>query len=172
MATTRAYSGTWRSSLLLQILATIDASGGEAVNKQDSVTFAASGGTAPTITGWLNGALSVTGAITLLLAHATDPLQGAGDATYSPGFTVAGSKPKLLRIVNTHASASLVVSRPVNGFPFPDAQGDAITIPAGGKIMMEWPAGLATLSTGSNDALTLTPSTGTVTGEITVVYGD
>ncbi|MGV3721981.1 MAG: hypothetical protein ACO1SX_13800 [Actinomycetota bacterium] len=172
MATTRTYSGSRTRKLVLQILATVDASGGEAVNKQDTTTYAASGGTQPTITGWLNGALSVTGAITLLLAHATDPLQGAGDAAYSPGFTPAGAKVKYIRIKNTHASASLVASRPANGLPFLDAENDAITILAGSTIELEYNAGLAALTTTSNDALLLTPSTGTVTGEITVVYGD
>lgn len=174
MALTVTYSGTMQ--LILDVLAafSVDATGGQRGKVSRTITLSASGGTAPTVSGFLVGTLSVTGAQDILLAHATDPLQSAGDATYSSGFTVASTKIKAIWIRNTHATAALTVARgAANGCPIFDAAGDAVTLLGGGDglLLLTFPAGTAALTTGSNDKLTLTPSTGTVTAEIMVIYG-
>lgn len=171
MAVTPTFSGTHVSYPSFRIAKSGDKGGADTYDEQVSVTWAVTGGTAPTGEGVLNGSLSVTGAQDILLAHATDPLQACGDSTYSEGFAPAGKKLKYLRIRNTHATASLKVERGTNGLPVFDATGDSITIPAGGYVEWYFPAGTAALTTGSNDKLTLTPSTGTMTGEIIAVYG-
>jgi hypothetical protein len=136
-----------------------------------AAVFAAAGGTAPTLSGFLKGILT-TAAGDILLAHATDPFQSMGSAEYSPGFTVASSKLKLLVIRNTHASISFAVARKsTNGLPIFDAASDAVTVTAGGCFVYYNPAGTAALTTGSNDALTITPVSGNPTAVLSAFYG-
>ncbi len=138
----------------------------------DAINFAAAGGSAPTISGWLYGTVTLTEAVTLLLAHATDPFQGAGDSLYSLGFTVASSKLKLLYIKNTSESQTIAVARgATNGLPIFDAASDAITLAVGDILCLYKKAGTAALTTGSNDGLTLTPSLTGATAIICAVYG-
>ncbi len=109
----------------------------------------------------------------LLLAHATDPLQGMGDAAYAPGFTVASSKLKTLVIQNTDSTDSITVARgAANGLPVFDAASDAITLAPGDFFIYHKKAGTAALTTGSNDKLTISVSAGSPTFEIMAIYGD
>lgn len=172
MSVTRTTSGTLSLKTLLGTLVTGDWGGGEALNSAITITLAATGGAAPTVTGWMKGTLSLSGAVTLLLAHATDPLQGAGDATYSPGLTVASSKLKGLIIkVDSSSGGNLTIERPANPLPIFNALGDALTLDPGGMFVFFLEDGTAALTTGSNDALLITPSAGTVTGTIIALYG-
>lgn len=174
MAVTTAYSGSHVVQIRFTATLSGDKSGLETVKDDLSITWAAAGGTAPTLTGALYGPISVTGAQDILLAHATDPLQGTGDATYTEGGTPSAgvSKLKFLRVRNTHATATLAVARKAaNGLPIFSAASDAIVIEPGGYWDWYAPAGSAALTTGSNDGLTLTPSAGTVTGFLMAAYG-
>jgi len=172
MATTVTYSGVMRLAVELIGRFTVDTTGGRTAKTDQTINWSAAGGSDPTLAGFLAGTVSVAGATDLLLAHATDPFQGGGDAAYSDGFTVAGSKLKLLWIRNTHATGSLTVARKAtNGLPVFDAASDAVTIQPGGIWMTYLPTGTAALTTGSNDGLTVTPSSGTVTAEVVVAYG-
>lgn len=173
MAVTTAYAG----NLTLDITGTATL-GGDAAGTQripalaKAITFAASGGTAPTIAGWMYGTGTFTGAVTCLLAHATDPLVGAGDAGYSIGFTVASSKLKLLYIENTHASIALTIARAAtNGLPIFDTAGDSVPLAAGDILCLYVKAGTAALTTGSNDGLTITPGSSGGTCTIIALYG-
>lgn len=56
-------------------------------------TLAASGGDAPTISGFLAGSI-IAAAGDLLLAHDTDPFGSMGSAAYSAGFSPASAKIK------------------------------------------------------------------------------
>lgn len=171
MATTYTYSGQLVTSLEGSVTFSGDATGTQKGSGGGSVAFAASGGTAPTTSGFLKGTLTISAPGDILLAHATDPFQGFGDAVYASGFTVAGSKLKSLLIRNTGSSGSVVIIRAAaNGLPIFQAAGDGIELAAGDVFLWHKTAGTAALTTGTNDALTLTP-TGTATLEVTAVYG-
>lgn len=172
MAVTTTYSGGLALNIALNAALGGDRVGSDGISEILSIAFAAAGGTAPTLSGFLKGDLSVTGAQDLLLAHATDPLQSAGDAGYPAGFTVAGTKLKLLYIRNSHATATLTVARKAtNGLPIFVAASDGIIIEPGGHLLWYAPAGSVALTTGSNDGITLSPSAGTVTGVLVAAYG-
>lgn len=172
MATTTTYSGNLDLTLALRGAYSADSTGGRVLKRTEAIVFAAAGGTAPTLSGFLNGTGTFAGAVTLLLAHATDPFQGAGDAVYSDGFTVAGARLKVLCIEHTGASGTLTIARAAaNGLPLFDAASDAVTLDPGGILLIYLKTGTATLTTGSNDGLTITPSAGTITADISVAYG-
>lgn len=139
---------------------------------EDAVTAQLAAGVWPTPAGALKGTWSSSGAASLLLAHATDPFQGAGDAGYSEGFTPGtGYEVFFIRIRNTHASAYLKVEMgATNGFPLFDAAGEGAKVYAGGHMDFSNPAGWGAIESGVSDLLTLTPETGTVTAVITVFY--
>jgi hypothetical protein len=149
-----------------------DRDGGEEARAALSVAFAPTGGTAPTLSGFLKGTVAAA-AGDLLLAHATDPLQGMGDARYSEGFAVAGTKLKLLFIQNNDPTNSVTIIRgAANGLPIFAAAGDGLTILPGGVLFLYDPAGLtAALVSGSNDKLTASVSGGTPSCEIICGYG-
>lgn len=176
MAGTATYSGTLKIEAALKAVLGGDWNGTQKnPTLADLITFAAAGGAAPTLAGWMYGTITfVDGvAVDALLAHATDPLQGCGDAGYSLGFTVAGSKLKYLYVKNTHATLSLTVARKATlGLPIFDAASDAVTLAPGDIFVLYKKAGTAALTTGSNDGLTLTPSaTGGLTATILAAYG-
>ncbi len=172
MATTYSYSGSLLFTLLASVAFSGETTGTQQSKKQLTITFDPSGGDAPTISGFLSGSLSFSGSVDMLLADPTDPTQAAGTAAYSPGFTVAGSKIKAFYLRNTSTTASITIARgAANGVPIFDAASDAITIPAGGMIYIEYRAGTAALTTTSNDKLTRTSSSGTATADMVVIYG-
>lgn len=175
MAVATTMSGSLALSLLAQAAYGTDWGGTATAKVTDTVSFAASGGTDPTIAGFLKGTGSISGAVDMLLAHATDPLQGAGDATYSTGYAPSGvGKIKAIYLQNTTAAGggNLTVARgAANGAPIFDTAGDSITLPPGGIALLYFKTGTAVITTGSSDKVTVTPSTGTVTFTILVVYG-
>lgn len=168
-ATTYTFSGKYNMTLEGKLLFGGDKAGEEKVTATQGISLTPS--TAPTITGFLKGTFSVSGGTDLLLAHATDPLQGAGDAQYSSGFTVAGSKIKLLYIEVLTGAILTVARASSNGLTLLSAASDAIPLTIGDILQIYRKAGGDALTTGSNDALTLTPSAGTITGTIVVLYG-
>lgn len=173
MAITTTYTGTFTLDMLANAALTGDAAGNYRLPAlAKAVTFAAAGGTAPTIAGFMYGIGTFTGVTHILLAHATDPLQGAGDCGYSLGFTVAGSKLKLLYIENTHATITLRVAREATlGLPIFVAGSDAVDLPPGGIFCLHFPAGTAALTTGSNDGLAVTPTDTGCTALFIALYG-
>lgn len=141
-----------------------------------AIEYAAAGGTAPTVSGWVRGTLLVEAADDWLMAHASDPFQDHGDAEYSPDFTVAGSKLKTLVVYNdpnADSPGDVTVARAAsNGLPIFAAAGDAITLPPGGFLIWHNPDGTAALTTTSNDALTVTPEASTDPElEVFAIYG-
>lgn len=173
MAVTTAYSGNYSLSLLLQATLSGDKEGSERAGVSYTATFAAAGGTAPTLSGFLKGTVTLSSSSgDILLAHATDPFQSFGDSGYSEGFTVAGSKLKWLSLKNTDASNSITIARAAsNGLPIFDTAGDSVTLAPGDVFTLYKPAGTAALTTGSNDALTVSRSGGTPTLEVVAGYG-
>ncbi len=173
MAGTATYGGTFALDITATATLGTDWAGGQRIPSiANAITLAAAGGTAPTISGWLYGTVTLTEAATLLLAHATDPFAGAGDSGYCLGFTVASSKLKILYIKNTSATQTIAVARAAaNGLTVFDAASDAITLAAGDIMCWYKPAGTAALTTGSNDGLTLTPSLTGATAIICAIYG-
>lgn len=171
MATTTTYSGQLVASVSGNVSFSGDNSGTQSGNKAANVAYAASGGTAPTISGWLSGTLTVATPGDILLAHATDPFQGFGDALYPANFSPAGTKLKTLYIRNTGTTGSCIVARKTTaGLPIFETADDSVNLAPGDLMVIHKTAGTATLTTGSNDALTLTP-TGSATLEILAVYG-
>lgn len=134
-------------------------------------TLAASGGSAPTISGFLAGEITAA-AGDILLAHDTDPFQSMGSATYSAGFSPASSKIKVIYFENTDDTNTITIARKAtNGLPIFAAAEDAMTLAAGDARFFYFKAGTAALTTGSNDALTLSVGAGTPTMNIVVIYG-
>jgi hypothetical protein len=173
MATTRVLSGSilWEPKFRL-------AFGGDFGGGQETPTlrhlenWSHDGGAAPTLSGWLYGTLAVSVG-TLLLAHATDPFAGMGDAQYSEGLAVAGKRLKLLYLRADPANAaSVTIERASsNGLEIFTAAGSGIILAPGGRLIWEDPLGIGPLSTGTNDALTLTPDSGTPAVTLLAVYG-
>lgn len=172
MSTAYAVTGNSVLSQSAQGVASGDSTGGPQLSETTNISFAATGGTAPTMDGWLNGNL-VAAAGDILLAHATDPLGAMGDSTYSPpGYAVAGKKIKEIRFKNNDSTQSVtIISKASVGAPIFAALGDGIVLLPGASYYMNWPAGTAAMTTGANDALTLAVTGGTPDVEITVRYG-
>ena len=171
MATTATYSAGLKIDGYASAALGTDRSGSEIDRIFENIVFAAAGGTAPTISGFFKGTATCA-AGNWLLAHATDPLQGMGDAGYSEGFTVASSKLKLLMVKNTDTTNSITLSRgTTNGLPIFDAADDAITLAPGDVFFFYKKAGTAALTTGSNDKLSITVSAGSPTCEVRAWYG-
>lgn len=172
MAKTVTYSGEIVIKGLVKMALSGDAVGDERAVQEWLYTLAAAGGTAPTISGVLCTSFTVDTSGAILIAHATDPTQGFGSATYSQGFAPAGTKVKAIGIKNTGATNSLVVTRTASvGFALFDAAADAMTIAPGDCFFRTYKAGSAALSTGSNDSITLAPSADTTTCALIVIYG-
>lgn len=171
MSTSYAYDGHIDIDILLRTLLTGDVAGNLGSKQRDNLLLRATGGAA-SITGYVYGDITVS-AGDILLAHATDPFQAMGASSYSPGFTVAGSKLKLIYVKNTSPTAlSFSLARKsTNGLPIFDAASDAVTLAQDDIFFRFIPAGTAALTTGSNDGLTLTPVSGSPTARVIVAYG-
>lgn len=171
MATTVVYSGSLKVQADARAAFSVDTLGGRSVQQLIEKLFAAAGGEAPTLSGFLRGTLAVSVG-DILLAHATDPFQAMGDSAYSDGFTVAGSRLKLLLCENKDGTNSVQIARgSTNGLPIFVAAGDGVDVGPGGAFLWYHPTGTATLTTGSNDKLTLTPSAGSPSMEVVAFYG-
>lgn len=171
MATTTTYSGTTSISVAMRNALSGELTGEENAIFSAALTFAAAGGTAPTLSGFFKGTATCA-AGDWLLAHATDPLQSQGSATYSQGFTVASSKLKLLVVKNEDSTNSITIARgSTNGLPIFDAASDAITLAPGDIFLYYKQAGTAALTTGSNDKLTISVSGGSPTATVLAAYG-
>jgi hypothetical protein len=173
VATVRSYGGNLGLTLLAQYLASVDGAGGEAINLRKSLTFAAAGGDAPTLSGWVYASEITAAAGDWLIAHASDPFQGMGDAAYSPGFAPAGAKVKLLYILaDGDNTETITIARgATNGFPLFDAANDSVTLAAGDFLLRYWQAGSAALTTTSNDKLTVSVSGAGPLLSVLILYG-
>lgn len=172
MATTTSYSGETLLQHEYRVNFSADSEGSRVARVTDRLTWAATGGTGPTLSGWLKGTFTPA-AGDILLAHATDPLQGMGDSVYSDGFTVAGSKVKGIWLRNNDATQSFTVARgALNGADIFDAAGDSITLAPGNQLWLFFKAGKSALTTGSNDKLTISVTGAhTTASDILVIYG-
>jgi hypothetical protein len=172
LAITTTYSGSLALQIALRAAYSGDREGGEEAKIALAIAFAAAGGTAPTLSGFLKGTVTAA-AGDLLLAHATDPLQGMGDARYTEGFAVAGTKLKLFFFQNNDPTNSVTIIRgAANGLPIFAAAGDGLTVLPGGVVFLYDPAGLtAALVSGTNDKATLAVSAGAPSCTLLAGYG-
>lgn len=169
MATTYTPSGTLTITPTFQTVASVDQTG-QFLSGMAAITKTFNS-TNTTISGYFYGT-AVCAAGNWLMAHATDPLQGMGDAAYSPGFTVASSKLKLLIVQNVDSTNTITISRGTsNGLPIFDAADDSITLTAGGVFVYFNNAGTAALTTTSNDKLTIAVGGGTPNAYVLAAYG-
>lgn len=177
MAVTYELSGQHSLTAFFQATASGDRTGAEKVSLSQSITFNDAGGSEPDLQVFLNGTGTVSNGspITILLAAASDPLAGSGDAGYyPPDQTGASKKLKYIRIRNTTAAGGgtlQVEGATGNVCPVFDAAGDSITIRPQGHFELYQYDGLAAMTSLANDGLTLTSSSGAVTYSITVAYG-
>lgn len=173
MAIVTSYSGSLTLALQLLCAYSGERTGSEQADDRVSVQFDPAGGDAPTLSGFLEGVAAVTNTPTdLLLAHATDPLQGLGSARYSEGFSVASSKIKVIHFRNEDATNSVIIARAAaNGLPLFEDDEDALRLGPGDFLTLTRKAGLAALTTGGNDALTVVTSAGTASLRLIVGYG-
>lgn len=169
-AVTYTYSGTTEFSTSSSAAGAGDTTQNITGSHSASLTFDPS--VAPTISGFLKGTF-LAAAGDLLLAHATDPLQGMGDATYPGGFAPSGvAKLKEIFIRNNDATNSVSIARgTTNGLPIFDAADDKITLAPGDIFYYFKKAGTAILTTGTNDKLTISVTGGTPSCDIHVKYG-
>lgn len=123
------------------------------------------------ISGYLSGN-PICAAGDWLLAHASDPFQGMGDATYSAGLVLASKKVKMLIVYNQDLTNSISLE-PKTGNPllFLAAAADKVTIQPGGILVLTIPTGTAALVALTNDGITVSVSGGTPQAEVLVVYG-
>jgi hypothetical protein len=174
MATTVTYSGSASISVVLSAALSGEKTGSELARWLKSITFAAAGGTAPTLAGFMIGD-GVAAAGDILLAHATDPLQGMGSANYSEGFDPAGDLLKILIFENlsTTTGQDITVTRgAANGLEILSAAGDAFLVKPGGFRVFYDPVGLtAALVSGGNDKLTLAVAAGSPGFRVLAGYG-
>jgi hypothetical protein len=169
VAVTYTLSGTLSLGAALASVFSGDNSGQRNATVEFSDTFAASGGDVA-MTGYFKGTATCA-AGDWLLAHASDPLQSMGTATYSDGFDPASDKLYLLVVLNTDATNTITISRgTTNGLPIFGAADDAITIAAGGMFVWYSPAGTAALTTGTNDKLTIAVGGGSPTATVLAAY--
>jgi hypothetical protein len=175
MSITRTFSGSLDINAVAKDTLSGDIAGTESIVRALSIAFAASGGSAPTISGFITGAVATsTTPADLLLAHATNIFVNfGGTATYSTGFTVAGSKVKLLLLENLDTTNSITVTTPhLHSFPIIQAADQSLRDLGPGDVYLFFAkAGSAALTTGSNDALTLVSSAGTPQLQVSVLYG-
>ncbi len=171
MSTVYTFTGSANVVVSLRDTISGDVTGSISASVSKALRFAASGADA-VITGFFQGTATCA-AGDWLLAHATDPLGSMGSAEYSPGFTVAGSKLKLLYIENMDDTRTITVARRATaGLAIFDTAGDSVTIQPGGCRLWYDPTGLtAALTTTSNDGLTIAVSGGTPTATVLAMYG-
>jgi hypothetical protein len=174
MAVTNVVSGSLSLALTLRRVASGDESGTVLSQISETRNFGATASLPETIEadGYLYGTV-VAAAGDWLLAHASDPFQGMGDATYSGGFAPAGKKVKAICIVNNDTANSVTLT-PKTGNPFLllGAAGDLITIQPGGVFLLTIPEGSAALTTTTNDGITVAVEGGTPSLEVLIAYGD
>jgi hypothetical protein len=170
MATTYAVSGVLNLTLNIKVTASGDQTGTTNLDISELLRFAPSGADAVITGGWKGTAVCAAG--DWLMAHASDPLGSMGTAAYSPGFTPASSKLKLLVVINEDGTNSITIARKTtNGLNiFPTAD-HSITVAANGIFVWYSPAGSAALTTGSTDGLTIAVSGGTPSATVLAGYG-
>lgn len=169
MATTVTMSGSLTVSGSLNATLSGDKTGGEVDKLYEANTYAAAGGSAPTVDGWTSGSISIAIATDYLVAAAT-----AAFGSHSEGLVPSTKKIKALYIKNTSAAGAgnLAVARgAAAGLTVFDAAGDSITLPPGGSILIQFETGTAAITTGASDKLSLSPSAGTVTADIKIWWG-
>jgi hypothetical protein len=175
MAASYSYSGSFNLKIEGRAAGSGDVGGSLTIpsGASFSFTFDPAGGDAPTMSGWLYGTLTVANG-DILIAHATDPFQGMGDALYAAGFLPSGAaKLKILHIRNTGASGVFNVARAAaNGAPvFKAASDGSADLDPGDHWQFYKKAGTATITSGSNDALTFAVVSGSPTAEFLAIYG-
>jgi hypothetical protein len=174
MAASAVYSGSISLTAQLQAILGTDLSGSQVGKFLRSLSFSASGGAAPTLTGFVHAAAVVCAAGDWLLADASDPFQSMGDAQYSQGFAPAGAKPKLITVANLDTVNTITVKRgAANGLTLFDTAGAGQVIQPGGFLFFYDPTGATcgALTTGSNDKLTIAVSGGSPNAEVLIGYG-
>lgn len=175
MATTRTQTGSFLIQPKFRVNYGGDQAGG--IETPDALRLLqqwnADGGDDPSFVGWLYGEITVS-AGDILLAHATDPFGSMGDAVYSDGLDPAGAKLKLVYLRNTDDAESVAVATAAtNGLDIFSAAGEGITLGPGCSFLWEDLTGdlIGALSSGSNDALTLTESGGAPVVVLLALYG-
>lgn len=176
---TRQYSVTLRVDAQGQWRASGDLAGGvQLPSLRELLELNDSGsGPAPTVAGWVyQSRLQLTAAMTIFIAHASDPFQAAGDAAYSdPSFSPAGKKAKILwwRAPNSNTANITVARASTQGFLGFAGASHGMVLSPGGQLLWSDPGGDVggALTTASNDRFTITPASGTQEVDMLVVYG-
>lgn len=173
MANTNTLSGN--TSLTIEGTNTIsgDTSGSRKASVSKTLTWAASGGTAPTITGFFKG--TATCAAGNWTFSAADPLGSMGDAAWSDGYTPTAGKIKLLYVENTDSTNTITITRGAtttgDAFSHILAAGDGLFLAAGDFVALYKKAGGPTV-TASNDILTIAVGAGSPTATVLCLSGD
>ncbi len=174
MATTVTPAGAISASISLSNLLAGDQSGAPTIGASVSRTMKVSAA-APEIEvggGWY-GIATATTVTSISLAHATDPLQGLGDAAPAQGYSMTGRKLCALYMENLSSTITVDVKVPAaNGLVSLGwaASGWVCVLQPYGFFCMSFPAGSATLTAGTNDLITLTTSSSTAQVKIVALF--
>lgn len=175
MAVTATPSGSFSLSVALQNALSGDQGGTATLSASVARTLKVSA-TAPEIEvggGWYGVATTTTTPTTIQLAHATDPLQGLGNAAPAQGYTPATHKLCAIYMENQSATVTVtVIAAATNtlagcGWAASDVMW---SLQPYGVFGGTFPAGSTALTAGSNDGVTLTASATTADVKIVCLF--
>ena len=168
MSYTASYIGSLQLTALLTQALSGDYGSGVSAKSQINRSFSGQANADSVPTGGGRAVITLAGGANSLLLGNTTPFAGFA---WMPGFDPGGKKLVGLLLINLDATYTVAVIRgATNGLPIFDAASHGVTLAAnGGAHLYLNPAGL-TLTSGSNDLLTLTPSGGTPQVEVWALY--
>lgn len=122
-------------------------------------------------TGWFGDTFTATtGGITISLADSTDPLGSAGDSV--PTEDPEGLKLRALMIENKDGTNFVDVGLGSNALTsWLTGTTPEVRIPAGGFLLVTFPAGLDAMNDGSDDEIKVTADTASVSVNISYLFG-
>lgn len=176
MANTRTPTGSVQASATLTHTLAGDEVGSPTMTLANTQAILA-GAALPNIdgdTGFYGVATCTSTPTDIELAHATDPLQGLGDATQFQAQSPASKKLKALMMKNLSAAAYIDVTNHATlglaGMGWAASQLIKRIMPNGCLLWTD-PAGSTAMVNDTNDHVTLTAQTGTPTLAILAIYG-
>lgn len=179
MATTATFTGSYAAALAGLNTLSGSETGSASLGKSSAQNFQVSA-SSPTVEGgggYSGSFTAVTGGTVCYLSNGTNIVQSGGTGTILPaqGYTVSGAKKlRALYLKNTDSTSIVTVtastSNTLAGLGW-TAGGVMATLQPLGVAMLVFPSGSSTLTSGSNDSVTLTSNTGSPTVDIAAIFG-
>jgi len=169
VSTTNSYSGSTTIGGKLSCTYTGDKQGNENAPLALLANWNPAGGADPQLSGFLWGTVAVAGATDFLLAAAVAAL-----GELSSGLVPSGLKIKEVCIQNLDLTHAVTITQKLaGGYPLFGAAGSGQIIAHGGTFYWYDPLGgaIGTITTASNDGITVTPASGTVSLYVRIAFG-